>query len=169
MLEGSRRFLGLAFEQPASLLNYLSENTLIAIDEPEQCHAHSDRWVENAEEQWRMGMGHWAWGMGEESTPTSLTLPKIHRSFDECLADIAKFKTLYLSELSEENSGINLSSRSLPVTPHQFAKLAETIRQERDRIFHSGRFLLNLPVPSRCCKNTIVRLSLYPIPATTKR
>ncbi|MEH2407371.1 transcription-repair coupling factor [Nostoc sp.] len=126
LLEGSRRFLGLAFEQPASLLNYLAENTLIAIDEPEQCHAHSDRWVENAEEQW--GMGH-----GEESTP--LTLPKIHRSFDECLADVAKFKTLYLSELSEENSGINLASRPVPVMPHQFAKLAETIRQERDRNF----------------------------------
>ncbi|MBC1223173.1 transcription-repair coupling factor [Nostoc sp. UCD121] len=124
LLEGSRRFLGLAFEQPASLLNYLSENTFIAIDEPEQCHAHSDRWVENAEEQWRLGAA-------EESSQ----VPKIHRSFDECLADIAKFKTLYLSELSEENSGINLSSRSLPVTPHQFAKLAETIRQERDRNF----------------------------------
>ncbi|MBD2508898.1 transcription-repair coupling factor [Nostoc muscorum FACHB-395] len=135
LLEGSRRFLGLAFEQPASLLNYLSENTLIAIDEPEQCHAHSDRWVENAEEQWGVGNRELGIGNGEESTPTPLTLPKIHRSFDECLADIAKFKTLYLSELSEENSGINLSSRSLPVTPHQFAKLAETIRQERDRNF----------------------------------
>ncbi len=123
LLEGSRRFLGLAFEQPASLLNYLSENTLIAIDEPEQCHAHSDRWVENAEEQWRLGTGE------------ELNLPKIHRSFDDCLADVARFKTLYLSELSEENSGINLASRSVPVTPHQFAKLAETIRQERDRNF----------------------------------
>ncbi|MEH2235677.1 transcription-repair coupling factor [Nostoc sp.] len=135
LIEGSRRFLGLAFEQPASLLNYLSENTLIAIDEPEQCHAHSDRWVENAQEQWGMGSREWGVGNGEESTRTRLTLPKIHRSFDECLADVAKFKTLYLSELSEENSGINLASRSLPVTPHQFAKLAETIRQERDRNF----------------------------------
>ncbi|MCC5618355.1 transcription-repair coupling factor [Nostoc sp. CHAB 5836] len=125
LLEGSRRFLGLAFEQPASLLNYLSENTLIAIDEPEQCHAHSDRWVENAQEQW--GIGH------EEESP--LTLPKIHRSFDECLVDVAKFKRLYLSELSEENDGINLASRPIPVMPHQFAKLAETIRQERDRNF----------------------------------
>jgi transcription-repair coupling factor (superfamily II helicase) len=126
LVEGSRRFLGLAFDQPASLLEYLSENTLIAIDEPEQCHAHSDRWVENAEEQWRLVTG-------DESNQ----LPKIHRSFDDCLAEVAKFKTLYLSELSEENSGINLASRSVPVTPHQFAKLAETIRQERDRNFSS--------------------------------
>ncbi|MEH2416624.1 transcription-repair coupling factor [Nostoc sp.] len=142
LIEGSRRFLGLAFEQPASLLNYLAENTLIAIDEPEQCHAHSDRWVENAEEQWGMGNREWGVGNGEESTPTPhsllptpLSLPKIHRSFDECLVDVAKFKTLYLSELSEENSGINLASRPVPVTPHQFAKLAETIRQQRDRNF----------------------------------
>ncbi len=78
IVEGSRRFLGLAFEQPASLLDYLSENTLIAIDEPEQCHAHSDRWVENAEEQWSLGTGEI--GLG------SVQLPKIHRSFDECLA-----------------------------------------------------------------------------------
>ncbi|MEH1787101.1 MAG: transcription-repair coupling factor [Nostoc sp.] len=132
LIEGSRRFLGLAFEQPASLLNYLAENTLIAIDEPEQCHAHSDRWVENAQEQWSIGHGGLGIGHGEESP---LTLPKIHRSFGECLADVAKFKTLYLSELSEENSGINLASRPVPATPHQFAKLAETIRQERDRNF----------------------------------
>ncbi|MBW4684819.1 MAG: transcription-repair coupling factor [Komarekiella atlantica HA4396-MV6] len=125
LVEGSRRFLGLAFDQPASLLDYLPENTLIAIDEPEQCHAHSDRWVENAEEQWRSVTGE------------SSQLPKIHRSFDDCLAEVAKFKTLYLSELSEENSGINLASRAVPVTPHQFAKLAETIRQERDRNFSS--------------------------------
>ncbi|MEH2174627.1 transcription-repair coupling factor [Nostoc sp.] len=133
LIEGSRRFLGLAFEQPASLLNYLAENTLIAIDEPEQCHAHSDRWVENAEEQWEIGHGAVGMGHGEESAP--VTLPKIHRSFDECLADVARFKTLYLSELSEENDGINLASRPVPATPHQFAKLAETIRQERDRNF----------------------------------
>jgi len=51
----------LTFDQPASLLDYLPDNTLIAIDEPEQCLAHSDRWVEHAEEQWqqlgRVGQG----------------------------------------------------------------------------------------------------------------
>ncbi|MFN6566673.1 transcription-repair coupling factor [Dendronalium sp. ChiSLP03b] len=133
LLEGSRRFLGLAFEKPASLLDYLPENTLIAIDEPEQCHAHSDRWVENAEEQWSVVVQTRLIASVQKSVVSGL--PKIHRSFDECLADVAKFKTLYLSELAEENSGINLASRSVPVTPHQFGKLAETLRKERDRNF----------------------------------
>ncbi|MBE9004431.1 transcription-repair coupling factor [Fortiea sp. LEGE XX443] len=127
LLEGSRRFLGLAFEKPASILDYLPENTLIAIDEPEQCHAHSDRWVENAEEQWSLGTGELDLG--------SLQLPKIHRSFEDCLGEVTQFPTIYLSELAEENNGINLASRAVPVTPHQFGKLAETLRQERDRNF----------------------------------
>ncbi|MBD1212992.1 MAG: transcription-repair coupling factor [Dolichospermum circinale Clear-D4] len=123
-LEGSRQFLGLAFTKPASLLEYLPKNTFVVIDEPEQCYAHSDRWVENAQSQWSVVSGQ-----------LSVELPKIHRNFDECIAEISNFKKLYLSELSEENSGLNLGSRPLPVTPHQFAKLAETIRKERDRNF----------------------------------
>jgi transcription-repair coupling factor (superfamily II helicase) len=123
-IEGSRRFLGLAFTKPASLLDYLPKNTLVVIDEPEQCYAHSDRWVENANSQWSVVSGQ-----------LSFVLPKIHRSFNDCLGEIGNFKKLYLSELSEENSGLNLGSRPLPVTPHQFAKLGETIRKERDRNF----------------------------------
>ncbi|MBZ8181885.1 transcription-repair coupling factor [Oscillatoria salina] len=117
--EGMRRFLGLAFDQPASLLDYLPKNTLCAFDELEQCRAHSDRWVEHAEEQW------------QELDRNSL--PKIHRKFDESLAAAAEFLRLYLAELVEENAaGINLSSRPLPVTPHQFAKLAEILRGKRE-------------------------------------
>lgn len=138
--EGIRRFLGLAFEQPASLLDYLPENTLVAIDELEQCQAHSDRWLENAQEQW-LSLGGAAGGAGGEERPT---LPKIHRTFEDSLATAEKFQQLYLSELAIESnpspnspypSALNLASRSVPVTPHAFAKLAETLRQERDRGF----------------------------------
>ena len=132
--EGSRRFLGLAFDKPASLLEYLPKNTLIAIDEPSQCGAHSDRWLEHAEEQWR-GVSGEGRGARENSALNLAPLPKIHRSFEDSLATAAEFKQLYLSELAEENDGLNLASRPVPATPHQFGKLAETLRQERDRGF----------------------------------
>jgi transcription-repair coupling factor (superfamily II helicase) len=146
-LEGSRRFLGLAYEQPASLLDYLPENTLIAIDEPEQCHAHSDRWVENAQEQWELLGSTLVEAASEDNNFVEtrlvrsdtdddfIPLPKIHRSFDESLVAMGTFKRVYLSELAEDKSGVNLASRPVPVTPHQFAKLAETLRNERDRHF----------------------------------
>lgn len=123
-LEGMRRFLGLAFEQPASLLDYMPSDTLVAIDEREQCQAHSDRWFEHAAEQW------------QELTPAiTAELPKIHRRFQASLDQLTPFERLYLSELAEEGRGLNLASRPFPAMPHQFAKLAESIRQERDRSF----------------------------------
>ncbi|MBE9116893.1 transcription-repair coupling factor [Lusitaniella coriacea LEGE 07157] len=119
--EGMRRFLGVAFEKPASLLDYLPENTIVAIDEPEQCRAHSDRWVEHSEEQWKLAP--------QEEIP----LIKIHRSFENCLHAAEGFYRLHLSELVEENStALDLASRPIPTTPHQFAKLAEILRGKRE-------------------------------------
>ncbi|MEO0687638.1 MAG: CarD family transcriptional regulator, partial [Cyanobacteria bacterium J06649_11] len=137
-----RRFLGLAYEKPASLLDYLPENTLVAVDESEQCLAHSLLWVENAEEQWegRAGGAEGAGGAGEageEGGDDNSQLPKIHRFWEECLEDLTRFESLYLSEIAEEGAdAINLAARSIPVTPHAFAKLAEVLREERDRNFN---------------------------------
>jgi transcription-repair coupling factor (superfamily II helicase) len=132
--EGVRRYLGLAFEQPASLLDYLPENTVLAIDEPEQCHGMSDRWVETAQELWLIANGEIAIDGGNLEKP-AISLPKIHCSFDESLQAAKRFLNIYLSEIAEENSGLNLSSKTLSVLPHQFGKIADVIRQERERKF----------------------------------
>ncbi|PSB33104.1 transcription-repair coupling factor [Stenomitos frigidus] len=138
LLEGSRRFLGIAFDKPASLLDYLPEDTLIAMDEPEQSEAHGDRWFEHAEEQYGEISGQRAPVSGQQ-------LSRIHRPFTESLTEIKLFDHLYLSELAEEPkvrtaqdkgpAPINLASRPVPAIPHQFGRLAETLRDERDRGF----------------------------------
>ncbi|MEG4814859.1 transcription-repair coupling factor [Microcoleus sp. K5-D4] len=147
-----RRLLGLAFEQPASLLDYLTENTLVVIDEPQGCEAHSDRWFENAQEQWNnCNRESEVAGEATEKLPiANLKVPKIHRTFAESMADVAAFERLELSELAEDStakkfqssaegdqlpSAINLASRPVPVMPHQFAKLSQMLREERDRGF----------------------------------
>ncbi|MGK7958027.1 MAG: transcription-repair coupling factor, partial [Crocosphaera sp.] len=116
---GMQRFLGIAFDEPACILDYLSPNTLCVFDEIEQCQAHSDRWLDYIEEQWQEG---------------NKSLPKIHRNFQESLKLIEDFPKVYLSELSEVNNknALDLSSRPLPTTPHQFAKLAEILRGKRE-------------------------------------
>ncbi|MEG4197423.1 transcription-repair coupling factor [Microcoleus sp. Pol12A5] len=147
-----RRLLGLAFEKPASLLNYLPENTLVVIDEPQGCEAHSDRWFENAQEQWNnCNRESEVSGAGTDNLPiANLKVPKIHRTFAESMVDVAAFDRLELSELAEDStakkfqssaegdqlpSAINLASRPVPVMPHQFAKLSQMLREERDRGF----------------------------------
>ncbi|MBD1872109.1 transcription-repair coupling factor [Nodosilinea sp. FACHB-131] len=146
--EGTRRWLGLAFSQPASLLDYLPENTLMAVDEVDQCQAHSDRWLEHVEDHWNEVKSQ-GWGVGsggdggdgeEDSSThppihpsTPYSLPKIHRPFLDTLSDAEVFPRIDLSEIAEANSGLNLSSRPVQAIPHQFGKLAETIRKECDR------------------------------------
>ncbi|HEY9703682.1 MAG TPA: transcription-repair coupling factor, partial [Allocoleopsis sp.] len=172
-----RRLLGIAFNEPSSLLDYLPENTLIVIDEPDQCRPHSDRWVEIAQLQWLA-----------QNNPN---LPQLHRSFEQCLNDIigynphpptpsptgeggkiapthsptgeggkispthsptgkggkispthsptgegGKFEVLELSELVTNDGDLNLAYRSFPSLPHQFAKLAENIRNEREKLYN---------------------------------
>ncbi|MEG4212816.1 transcription-repair coupling factor [Microcoleus sp. S13_B4] len=147
-----RRLLGLAFEKPASLLDYLPENTLVVVDEPQGCEAHSDRWFENAQEQWNNcnRESEVAEAETENLQIANLKVPKIHRTFAESMADVAAFDRLELSELAEDSttkksqssgdgdqlpSAINLASRPVPVMPHQFAKLSQMLREERDRGF----------------------------------
>lgn len=138
-LEGSRRFLGIAFNQPASLLDYLPPETILAIDEAEQCRAHCYRALEYAKEQLKV---------------LEKPLPILHCSFDESIGmnqrmpdkngekEIAdkgentnkQLPIVYLYELVETTieTAVNLSSRPIPTTPHQFAKLAEIIRGKQD-------------------------------------
>ncbi len=116
---GMQRFLGIAFDEPSCILDYLSPNTLCVFDEIEQCQSHSDRWLDYIEEHWQ-----------DKEKP----LPKIHRTFQQSFKLTQKFPKLYLSELSEVNNknALDLSSRPLPTTPHQFAKLAEILRGKRE-------------------------------------
>lgn len=126
--EGMRRFLGLAFEHPASILDYLPPNTIVAIDEIEQSQVKSDRWTANAEEQWKNIKPH---------------LPQVHTIFEDTLPHQEQFPVIYLSELAEEKPRlpianaaevpiINLYSRPVPTTPHQFGKLAAILRGKKE-------------------------------------
>lgn len=122
------RFLGVAFEKPASLLDYLTAETIVAIDESDRLRAHGDRWVQQVEEHY------------QTLNPEAIGLRRIHRSLDDAIADTEPFDRIYLSELDiegkkEQTHAFNLDSRPIPILPHQFAKLAELLREERDRRF----------------------------------
>lgn len=107
------------FQPKASLLDYLPPNTLITIDEEQQCIAHAALWFDHVAEQWL--------DMAKDLAKTREISQPVHRTLHEALQTTENFTRLYLSEL-EQNTGLNLSSRPLPVMPHQFAKIAETIR-----------------------------------------
>jgi transcription-repair coupling factor (superfamily II helicase) len=136
----------MAFDHPASLLDYLPDNTVIAIDEPEQCRAHGDRWVDHAQDHLDT-LAHPLPPLHRQYAELFNTQTAVRAGFDETLSSTTTQKSLnpplhtqtllYLSELAEatNETAVNLASRPIPATPHQFAKLAEIVRSERDRKF----------------------------------
>ena len=128
--EGLSRFLGFAFEdRVASIIDYLPSNTIVAIDELDQCLAHGHIWLEQAQEKWQLINELKA---GENVEP----LIKIHRDFSESL-NIIKFPQIYLDEIAYEDDennqpSLDISTRPLPVSPHQFAKIGELLRGKKE-------------------------------------
>ncbi|MGA1411210.1 MAG: transcription-repair coupling factor [Prochlorotrichaceae cyanobacterium] len=141
-VEGVRRFLGLAYDRPATLLDYLPSQTLIAWDEPEQCLAHADRWWEHVEEQWQ-----------ELRERGDQSLPKVHRTLTAAVDTLQSFALVQLAALHSQTQHaiepvhiLNLSSRPIAAIPNQFAKMAESIRAEQRNRF--GIWLISAQ-PSR--------------------
>ena len=114
--QGLRRFLGLIYEQPASLADYLPDTAAIAIDEPDQCSAHAQQWVDHVDEHWQTLQEHQPY------------LSAIHRSFSDCTTTLETRDRILLSELVTDDGGLDVAGRSLTSIPHQFGALAKTIR-----------------------------------------
>lgn len=131
--EGLRRFLGLLYGTPANLLTYLDPSTLILIDEPEQCRAHSQQWLLHAQEQWQLA---------QASEPA---IQPFHCPFDLTAPDWDPFPRLTAKSFSSPATPsepapivppttqgiIDFKSRAVQAIPHQFGSLAKAIREHR--------------------------------------
>ncbi|MFZ0408823.1 MAG: transcription-repair coupling factor [Cyanobium sp.] len=126
--EGMRRLMGLAWQRPASLLDYLPANCLVAVDERRHCLAHGQQWYDHAQDH-----------LQEQQLPE---LPGcLHRPPQQALAEAEQFRGLDLAELHETDrhpNSFDLASRSVPAHPNQFGKLAGLIKgfqAERARVW----------------------------------
>jgi transcription-repair coupling factor (superfamily II helicase) len=127
--EGLRRLMGLAYHRPASLLDYLAPNTLIAVDERRQCLAHGQQWFDHANEHHREICQELA-GTREAVEPSPLP-GGLHRTPREALEHLDAFAGFDLAELLErdgEANSFDLAARPVPAHPNAFGRLAEQVR-----------------------------------------
>ncbi len=120
--EGMRRLMGLAWAEPASLLDYLPAGCCVAIDERRHGRAHGQQWLDHASDHYN---------------ELGLSLPPLHRSIDAAMALADSFAGFDLAELQENDNHSNsfdLASRPVPAYPNQFGKLGELIKgYQQDR------------------------------------
>jgi transcription-repair coupling factor (superfamily II helicase) len=120
--EGLRRLMGLAWNQPASLLDYLPAQTLIAIDERRAALAHGQQWFDHV-------VSHHA----EIAAELGAVLPPLlHRppadALDEASTAFAGLELCELHETDNHPNQLDLASRSVPAYPNAFGKLAGLIK-----------------------------------------
>ncbi len=130
--EGMRRLMGLAWSEPACLLDYLPASTLVAVDERRHCLSHGQQWFDHASDHRLDVLSEL--GITETSTEAeadALLPPRLHRSPGQALEALEAFPGFDLSELHETDShpnSFNLASRSVPAHPNAFGKLAGLIK-----------------------------------------
>jgi transcription-repair coupling factor (superfamily II helicase) len=140
--EGMRRLLGLAWEQPASLLDYLPAGTLVALEERRHCLAHGQQWFDHAaahhaEVLQELGSSAGAPAAarssnGAASGAASPLLPaSLHRPPAAALQGLEAFRGFDLAELQETDhhpNSFDLASRAVPAHPNAFGRLAGLVK-----------------------------------------
>ena len=126
--EGMRRLMGMAWSQPASLLDYLPQRTAVVIDEKRHGLAHGQQWLEHATVHHREVAAECGFSDKERD---QFWPPQLHRTIEEAYDQTNRFSGFDLAELLEEDSHPNsfdLASRPVPAYPNQFGKQAELIK-----------------------------------------
>jgi transcription-repair coupling factor (superfamily II helicase) len=141
--EGLRRLMGLAWGQPASLLDYLPADCWVAIDERRHGVAHGQAWWEHAGRHRQEVIEDLvAQGRGDASALETLVPPALHRPPAEALAAACeRFAGFDLAEMHESDgygNDLDLASRAVAAHPNQFGRLASAIKghlRERERVW----------------------------------
>jgi transcription-repair coupling factor (superfamily II helicase) len=132
--EGMRRLLGLAWKEPASLLDYLPAGTLIALEERRHCLAHGQQWFDHAashHQEVLESLDLEAAGTAAPSASPSLLPPSLHRPPAEALEALEAFRGFDLAELQESDrhpNSFDLASRAVPAHPNAFGRLAGLVK-----------------------------------------
>ncbi len=146
--EGMKRFISLAWECPANLLDYISKDYYVVVDERSQCNTHCTKWTEHANEHYNE--------ISEKSDNEELDLKTILpnnliRTAEECNKQINSFHGFDLTELENDFIGenhFNLSTNAVETYANQFGKTAQKIKDYQKENQH---IWIISSQPSRAC------------------
>ena len=127
ILESAKKFLGVAFEKPSSLLNYIDDNTFIAVDERLQCLSHGNAWYKIANESYIELSDN----SKKEATINNLLKPNLHNNIDHIFDLLNHYKGIEITDLedtSAKDNVFNISSKAHKWLPNQYGKISLSLQ-----------------------------------------
>ena len=118
------RYMGIIWQSPSSLLDYLPKDCCVVVEERKQIIAHSNQWFNHVQD-------HFSEITLEKDNLGKLN-PNLHIDIRECLYKADKFwgfDTQELEEIKNSENSIDLATKIIPSYPNQFGRMGEFIRK----------------------------------------
>ena len=126
-LESPKKYLGLAFHKPSSLLDYLDKNTFIVVDERLQCISHGNAWYNIVND----GYLELTKNSGNEESTKTLIKPNLHNNIQDIINSLNNYKgidTTDLENISDKDNVFNISSKLHKWLPNQYGKISLSLK-----------------------------------------
>ena len=126
-LESAKKYIGVAFDKPSSLLNYLDEDTFIVVDERLQGISHGKAWYNIVNESYSDVITN----IERDESITNIFKPNLHNDINDLYDELNKYKGIDITDLEDTTKKDNVFSISSKVhkwLPNQYGKISLSLK-----------------------------------------
>ena len=126
-LSSAKKYLGVAFDKPSSLLNYLDEKIFIVVDERTQCKSHGYSWHKIVSESYKDVVSN----SENKSIAELLYKPNLHNDIDFLYENLNRYNGIDLTDLDDiptKSNVFNISSKLHNWLPNQYGKITLSVK-----------------------------------------
>ena len=126
-LDSAKKYLGVAFDKPSSLLDYLDDKTFIVVDERLQGISHGKAWYNIVNENYTDVI---TTIKGSEAIKT-IFKPNLHKDINDIYDSLNNYKGIDITDLEDTTKKTNVFSISSKVhnwLPNQYGKISLSLK-----------------------------------------
>ena len=123
-----KKFLGVAFDNPSSLLDYIDHKPFIVVDERLQGISHGNSWYNIVEESYKDIIT----GSENSSSIQKIYKPNLHKSINVIYEDLNRYKGIDITDLEDTTNKVNvfnISSKTHQWLPNQYGKISLSLKE----------------------------------------
>ncbi len=127
-LSSAKKYLGVAFDKPSSLLNYLDDDTFIVVEERLQAISHGNAWYNIVNESYIDEINKTREGENKKE----IFKPNLHNNILEIYNLIDNYKGVDITDLEDTSSKdnvFNISSKVHQWLPNQYGKISLSLKE----------------------------------------
>jgi len=127
-LSSARKYLGIAFEEPSSLLNYMGEETFIVVDERLQVKAHGQSWLNIVNESYNDTLNK----LNNKKNIDLCFKKNLHKNMNSIYEELNNYNGIDTTDIEDvdlKGNVFNISSKLHKLLPNQYGKISLSLKQ----------------------------------------